>query len=240
MEILTSCKQSLVIILLTYSQNLYHTQRFQKCVEVIGMRRLKCFQRSGGVILRNIRPVLYHHITLFSLYEFCLIEVFSSKVFNEVISTKLYASSLIFPTGVFMHDDYKHIFLLEFKWDYSHYPKDTVYSLFFPTGFLRRWYIGRRLANDQRDLGWSRGSVAKHSHVIKLIRWVTTQGSHPLEEYSCSLYIIQCSPAIKTNRCYLSLSQSRYHWVYFNSLQGARATGESRLQSPDHVLLQRW
>jgi hypothetical protein len=31
------------------------------------------------------------------LYEFCLIKVFSSKVFNEVISTKLYASSLIFP-----------------------------------------------------------------------------------------------------------------------------------------------
>jgi hypothetical protein len=62
------------------------------------------FAKSGGVILRDIRPVLYHHITLFSLYEFCLVKVFSSKVF------KLYASSLIFPTGVFMHDDYKHIF----------------------------------------------------------------------------------------------------------------------------------
>jgi hypothetical protein len=47
------------------------------------------------------------------LYEFCLAKVFSFKVFNEVISTKLYASSLIFPTGVFKHDDYKHIFLLE-------------------------------------------------------------------------------------------------------------------------------
>jgi hypothetical protein len=43
-----SCKQSLVIILLIYSQNLYHTQRFQKCFEVIGMRRLKCLQGSGG------------------------------------------------------------------------------------------------------------------------------------------------------------------------------------------------
>jgi hypothetical protein len=60
-----SCKQSLVIILLIYSQNLYHTQRFQKCVEVIGMRRLKCLQGSGGVILHDIWPVLYHHITLF-------------------------------------------------------------------------------------------------------------------------------------------------------------------------------
>jgi hypothetical protein len=47
MEILTSCKQSLVIILLVYSQNLYHTQRFQKCVEVIGMRRLKRLQDQG-------------------------------------------------------------------------------------------------------------------------------------------------------------------------------------------------
>jgi hypothetical protein len=37
----------------------------------------------------------------FSLYEFCLVKVFSSKVFNEVISTKLYASSLIFPHGGF-------------------------------------------------------------------------------------------------------------------------------------------
>jgi hypothetical protein len=104
------CKQSLVIILLIYSQNLYHTQCFQKCVEVIGMKRLKCLQGSGGVILHDIWPVLNHHITLFSLYEFCLIEVFSSKVFNEVISTKLYASSLIFPHRGFMHDDYKHIF----------------------------------------------------------------------------------------------------------------------------------
>jgi hypothetical protein len=67
--------------------------------------------RSGGVILRDIRPVLYHHITLISLYEFCLVKVFSSKVFNEVISTKLYASSLTFPhRGFFIHDDYKHIF----------------------------------------------------------------------------------------------------------------------------------
>jgi hypothetical protein len=40
--------------LLIYSQNLYHTQRFQKCVEVIGMGRLKCLQGSGGVILHDI------------------------------------------------------------------------------------------------------------------------------------------------------------------------------------------
>jgi hypothetical protein len=31
------------------------------------------------------------------LYKFCLVKVLSSKVFNKVISTKLYASSLTFP-----------------------------------------------------------------------------------------------------------------------------------------------
>ena len=73
------------------------------------MRRLKCLQDQGEYF-SVIFDLFYHHITLFSLYEFCLVKVFSSKVFNEVISTKLYASSLIFPTGVFIHDDYKHIF----------------------------------------------------------------------------------------------------------------------------------
>jgi hypothetical protein len=166
------------------------------------MRRLKCLQGSGGVILHDIWPVLYHHITLFSLYEFCLVKVFSSKVFNEVISTKLYASSLFFPIGVFMHDNYKHISF----WNSSEIiliiQKTLCTPYFFPTGFLRRWDIGRRLAGDQRDLGWSRGSVAKHSHVIKPIRWVTTQGSHPLGKYPYSLYIIKCSLAIKIYNCH--------------------------------------
>jgi hypothetical protein len=60
---------------------------------------------------------LFYTIILHSFLcmSFCLVKVFSSKVFNEVISTKLYASSLIFPTGVFTNDAYKHIFLLEFK-----------------------------------------------------------------------------------------------------------------------------
>ena len=132
MEILTSCKQSLVIILLIYSQNLYHTQRFQKCVEVIGMRRLKCLQGSGGVILHDIWPVLNHHITLFSLYEFCLVKVFSSKVFNEVISTKLYASSLTFPHRGFYAWWLQAYFPFGVQVRLSHYPKDIVYSLFFP------------------------------------------------------------------------------------------------------------
>jgi hypothetical protein len=33
-----------------------------------------------------------------------------------------------------MHDDYKHI-LLEFNMSFTHNPKDTMYSLFFPQGF---------------------------------------------------------------------------------------------------------
>jgi hypothetical protein len=41
------------------------------------------------------------HVTCVGLLRFCLVEVFSSKVFNEVISGKLYASSFIFPTGFF-------------------------------------------------------------------------------------------------------------------------------------------
>jgi hypothetical protein len=35
-------------------KNLYYTPRFHKCVEGIGMRRFKCLQGSGGVILRDI------------------------------------------------------------------------------------------------------------------------------------------------------------------------------------------
>jgi hypothetical protein len=74
---------------------------------------------------------LNHHITLFSLYEFCLVEVFSYKVFNKVISTKLYASSLIFPIGVFRNDDYKHIFLLEFNVSFTRDPKALCTPYFF-------------------------------------------------------------------------------------------------------------
>jgi hypothetical protein len=80
---------------------------------------------------------LIHHITLFSLYEFCLVKVFSYKVFNEVISTKLYVSSLIFSTGVFRNDDYKHIFLLEFNVSFT-YDLKALCTPYFFTGFLKR------------------------------------------------------------------------------------------------------
>jgi hypothetical protein len=55
--------------------------------------------------------------------SFALLRFFSSKVFNEVISTKLYASSLVFPMGFFRNDDFKHIFLLEVSVSSTHDPK---------------------------------------------------------------------------------------------------------------------
>jgi hypothetical protein len=95
---------------------------FQKCVEGIGTRRLKCLQGSGGVILRDIWPILNHHITLFSLYEFYLAKVFSSKVFNKVISTKLHASTLTFPHRGFYE------WLLQAKFSFG--VQSEVYSWF--------------------------------------------------------------------------------------------------------------
>jgi hypothetical protein len=112
---------------------LYST--FQKCVEGIGIRRLKCLQGSGWVILHDIWPVLNHHITFFSLYEFYLVKFFSSKVFNEVISTKLY-TSLIFPTWV-LWMMFTSIFHFGVQARFTHNPKDIVYSLFFPQSFWK-------------------------------------------------------------------------------------------------------
>jgi hypothetical protein len=171
---------------------------FQKCVEGIGMRRLKWLQGSGGVILHDIWPVLYHHIILFSLHEFCLVKVFSSKNFNEVISTKLYASSLIFPTGVFMHDDYKHIFLLEVSVSSTHDPKDIVYSLFFPQGF---W--GDDILKDKLQMiKWT--WIDQRGVLQNMLPWcdqplsVLSQGTHPLGDTVLYLYINSVLSAIKT------------------------------------------
>jgi hypothetical protein len=144
---------------------------FQKCVEGIGTRRLKCLQGSGGVILHDIWPVLYHHITLFSLYEFCLIEVFSSKVFNEVISIKLYASSLIFPHGVFMHDDYKHICLLEFKWDSL-----TIQKVFCTPYFSHRGF--KEIIFWRTNCRWSNGLGLIKGECYKTL--CTCDQAHPL------------------------------------------------------------
>jgi hypothetical protein len=124
------------------------------------MRRLKCLQRSGGVILYDIWPVLNHHITLFSFYEFCLIEVFSSKVFNEIISTKLYASSLTFPHRGFYAWWLQVYFLLEFKVRFTQNPKYIVYSLYSHKVFeeIVYWKAADRWSN---GLGLIKGECYK-------------------------------------------------------------------------------
>ena len=76
-----------------------------------------------------------------------------------------------FPKGVFTNDDYKHIFLLETMWNYSHYPKDIVYSLFFPQGF---W--GDQILDDNLQMIkciWvdQGGVLQKVSHVINPNWW---------------------------------------------------------------------
>jgi hypothetical protein len=75
--------------------------------------------------------------------------------------------------------------------------------LIFPIGFLRRWYIERRLADDQMDLGWSRGSVTKYSHVIKPIRWQILPKGRTLWGTLCTLVYISIS-TIKQDNCHLS------------------------------------
>jgi hypothetical protein len=74
--------------------------------------------------------------------SFALLRFSHSKFFNEVISTKLYASSLIFPTGVFIHYDYKHIFPFGDNVRLFSLSKRYCVLLIFPTGFLRRSNIG--------------------------------------------------------------------------------------------------
>jgi hypothetical protein len=143
------------------------------------MRRLKCLQESGGVILHDIWPVLYHHITLFSLYEFCLVEVFSSKVFNEVISTKLYASSLIFPTGVFKNDDYRHIFFWRSVWVLLMTQKTLCTPYFSHRGFeeIISWKTADRWSN---GLGLIKGECYNILWPIQGARRTHPQGTHPL------------------------------------------------------------
>ena len=72
---------------------------FHKCIESIGMKRLRDMQGSGkNQIKYNLNN---HHITLFSLYKFYSYIVFSYKVFNDVMLTHdicriIYFSSLRF------------------------------------------------------------------------------------------------------------------------------------------------
>jgi hypothetical protein len=169
------------------------------------MRRLKWLQKSGGVILRDIWPVLNHHITLFSLYEFYLVKVFSSKVFNEVISTKLYASSLIFPTGFFYEWWLQAYFLLEFVWDYSHYPKALCTPYFSHRVFeeIRSW------KNSWQIIKWSwidQGGVLQNITYVINPRGATVFSKvHTLRDTPLHLYISVMICGIQTLVVCLSL-----------------------------------
>jgi hypothetical protein len=129
----------------------------------------------------------------------------------------------LFPTGVFTNDDYKHI-LLEFMWDYSHYPKDTVYSLFFPQGFWGDKILEEQLTDHQMKLDWSRGSVTKY-YICNQSKGCDSfaQGTHLLGYTPSLVYKLSCHCNKEQQFCHLSLSQSRYHWVYFNSGHGVNA-----------------
>ena len=59
------------------------TSSFHKCVQGIGIRRLRDLQGSGGEISYML-PCPNHHIALFSSYEFYS-QGFSYEVFNEAI-----------------------------------------------------------------------------------------------------------------------------------------------------------
>ena len=177
------------------------------------MRRLKCLQSSGGVILRDIWPVLYHHITLFSLYEFCPPKIFSFKVFNEVISTKLYASSLTFPHRGFYAWWLQAYFPFGVQVRLSHYPKDIVYSLFFSQGF---W--GDNILEDNLQMiKWTwidQGGVLQNIVFVINPRGATdnSQGT-PLENAPLHLYINRILPAIKDTTVICLSLNSFCHWV---------------------------
>jgi hypothetical protein len=169
----------------------------------ICMRQLKDLQESGGVSLHDTY-FLYHHITLFSLYEFYLLS-FSFKVLNEVISTQSYIYiswlfSLFFPFGSWgVYMIYISIFLR----------------------FLNRlsW---RNKMEDDRSWIRSRGTVANHE--IWLISYIHLEMATnitvsvwtrqlPLRPYAAPHHLYINSRLI--NEYNWSCSS---HWVYLSRL----------------------
>jgi hypothetical protein len=71
---------------------------FHKCVEGIGMRRLRDLQES-------IEPTPNTHYTLFPLYEFYFSGVFSHKIFNEVMLTHGKYHIIYFSSKSFFKDN---------------------------------------------------------------------------------------------------------------------------------------
>jgi hypothetical protein len=85
---------------------------FCKCVEGIGVRRLRDLQESGGESLYTI-TCFKHHIVLFSLYEFYTYGVFSCKVFNEVMLTHSKYHIIYFSLQGFFEDNIYDILIFD-------------------------------------------------------------------------------------------------------------------------------
>jgi hypothetical protein len=133
-------------------------------------------------------------ILLFSLYEFYLVKIFSYKVFNEVISTKLYASSLTFPYGFLCMMITKHNFLLEFKWDFLIIQKILCTTYFFHRIFeeIIYWKTAYRWLN---GLGLIKGERYKTCYNVVtnprgLGSMTSPQGTHHLR---CTLHLVYIS-----------------------------------------------
>jgi hypothetical protein len=149
------------------------------------------------------KHVLCHHITLFSLYEFCLVKVFSSKIFNEVISTKLYASSLIFPYRGFYEWWLQAYSILEFNMSFTHNPKALCTPYFSHRVFeeIISWETACRWSN---GLGLIKGECYKITYYKVICDIVTNpRGSTntsprdtPLGDDPCHMYIRTTLPAI--------------------------------------------
>jgi hypothetical protein len=149
---------------------------FQKCVERIGREGVKTCKDQGEKFFVMFKHVLCHHITLFSLYEFCLVEVFSSKVFSKVISIKLY-TSLIFPMGVFTNDDYKYIFLLEFNVSFTHDPK-TLCTPYFSHRVFEEMIYWKTACRWSSGLGLIKGDCYKILSCDQPLPWQFSPKGH--------------------------------------------------------------
>jgi hypothetical protein len=167
------------------------------------MRRLKCLQGSGEVILHDIWPVLYHHITLFSLYEFCLIKVFSFKVFNEVISTKLYAPSWFFSHRGFYTWWLQAYFLLEFYMSFTHNPK-ALYTPYFSHRVFKEIWLEISAHRWSNEVGIDQGGLLENILCDRIPRDATLRGVPSLCIY------IHTSWEIELSFCLFNLVTTEY------------------------------
>ena len=156
------------------------------------------------IIIRDIWPVLNHHITLFSLYEFCLVKVFSSKSFNEVISTKLYASSLIFPYRGFYEWWLQAYSILEFNMSFTHNPKALCTPYFSHRVFEEIIYL-KTVDRWSNEVGIDQGGVLENLPCDLIPRGATVRGVPSLCIYMYTFH------EINTTVTFSLQAVSRFH-----------------------------